>query len=120
MSRLFILLPVLLTSYGFAQTPLTRVWRDSVPEEHRQVFPPDLMPNSRTDNSFYRYKSDPATVMRATLDNMPVKVTDSTTRYTMLRSYPNYVRPNEPPSFPFMPFLKPVPPVLPKNWKKEH
>lgn len=116
MKQLLFLL-VLSVSYGYAQTPLTHVRRDSVPEErHRNVFPPDLMPNVRTDNSFYRYKSDPATVMRASLDNMPVKVADSTTRYTMLRSGQKFLKPDEPP----MRFLKPVPPVLPKNWKKEH
>ncbi|MBC8151657.1 MAG: hypothetical protein H7Z72_01970, partial [Bacteroidetes bacterium] len=91
--------------------PATSIRRDSVPH----VFPPDLMPNVRSGNSFYRYKSDPANVMRATLDNMPVKVTDSTTQYTMLRSRQTYLKPAEPP----MRFLKPVPPVLPKNWKKE-
>lgn len=106
---------VLTASYGYAQTPMTNVRRDSVPEERGRIFPPDLMPSVRTDNSFYRYPTDPKTVMRASLDNMPVKVADSATNYTMLRSSQKLLKPDEPP----MQFLKPIPPVLPKNWKKD-
>ncbi|WP_461113429.1 hypothetical protein [Spirosoma jeollabukense] len=100
-----------LTNVGYAQVPAQSVRRDSVPE----VFPPrvdspDRMPNARPNNSFYRYHAGQST-RRATLDNMPVKIPDSSTHYTMLRSYGNYEKPEEPP----MQFLKPMKPVLPRK-----
>lgn len=102
-----LLLLLLVTGCAYAQAPTKAVRRDSLPG----IFPPDLMPNARPNNSFYRDHRDPKNVMRATLDNMPVKVPDSSTNYTMLRSFGNHVKPNEPP----MQFLKPMLPVLPKK-----
>jgi len=102
--KLFFLF-VLLTGCAYAQMPANRIQRDSIPS----VFPPDLMPNARSTNSFYRYQMDPRTIMRATLDNMPVKVPDSSTHYTMLRSFQKYVKPEEP-----MRILKPQPRIIPK------
>ncbi|MBN8825558.1 MULTISPECIES: hypothetical protein [unclassified Spirosoma] len=64
---------------AMAQVPTTRIRNDSVPS----VFPPDLMPNVLPNNSFYRHPMDPKNVVRATLDNMPIKVPDSSTSYTI-------------------------------------
>lgn len=50
-------------------------------------------------------------MMRATLDNMPVKVPDSSTHYTMLRSFQKYVHPEEP-----MRILKPQLRIIPKKF----
>lgn len=101
----------MLTGFGYAQTPATAVRRDSMPS----VLPPDFMPNTGANNSFYRSKSDPKNVIRATLDNMPIKVPDSSMDYTMLRPPKTYLRPNHPPT----PFMYPVPPILPKYWKNK-
>lgn len=62
-----------------AQVPSTSIRNDSVPS----VFPPDLMPNVQPNNSFYRHPMDPKNVVRATLDNMPIKVPDSSANYTI-------------------------------------
>ncbi|SFC35549.1 hypothetical protein [Spirosoma endophyticum] len=112
MKRLLCLL--VLTNVGYAQVPAQSIRRDSVPE----VFPlrvdsPDPMPNRRPNNSFYRYQAGRSTVMRATLDNMAVKIPDSSTHYTMLRSFRKYGKPEEPPTQ----FLRPMKPVLPKKYK---
>ncbi|GAB2594588.1 hypothetical protein [Spirosoma areae] len=102
-----------ITGCAVGQTPTKPIRRDSLPE----VFPPhvdlpDLMPNARPTNSFYRNPRDPRNVVRATLDNMPIKVPDSSTYYT-IRTPPNQrYRKNEPPQF-----LKPMPPVLPEKFK---
>lgn len=105
MKTLLVLL--LVSGYAYAQAPTKSIRRDSLPE----IFPPDLMPNARPNNSFYRDHRDPKNVMRSTLDNMPIKVPDSSTNYTMLHSFRNYGKPSEPP----MQFLKPVLPILPKK-----
>ncbi|MVM30186.1 hypothetical protein GO755_09085 [Spirosoma sp. HMF4905] len=97
------------TSCAYAQLPTTVIRRDSMPS----VFPPDLMPNVRPNNSFYRYPTDSPNVVRATLDNMPVKVPDSSTNYTMMRSFQPYVMPQQQPQL----FLKPMPRVVPKKFK---
>ena len=96
------------TSHIYAQPPQRAIRRDSMPN----VLPPDLMPNVRPGNSFYRHHLDPPNVVRATLDNMPVKVPDSSTNYTMLRSNQRPWKPAEPP----MQLLKPIRPVLPKTF----
>lgn len=106
--KLFLLL-ILLSSSAYAQIFRAGERRDSLPE----VLPPDLMPNARPNNSFYRYPTDAKNVMRATLDNMPIKVPDSSTNYTMMRSFPPYRKPQEPP----LQFLKPMPPVVPKKFR---
>jgi hypothetical protein len=111
MKCLFSLL--LLAGAAYAQPPTKAIRRDSLPE----LFPPDVeslsrMPNVRPRNSFYRNPLDPPNVVRATLDNMPIKVPDSSTNYTMLRSYQPYRKPSEP----SMPFLKPMPRVVPKKF----
>ena len=104
---------LLFAGYVYAQPPTKSTRRDSLPE----VFPPDVdspskMPNARPHNSFYRYHLDPPNVVRATLDNMPVKIPDSSAYYTMLRSYQKYQKPDEP----LMPFLKPMPRILPRKF----
>jgi hypothetical protein len=75
------------------------------------VFPPDLMPNARPNNAFYRNPLDPPNVMRATLDNMPIKVPDSSTQYTILRSYQQHFKLGEP-----APMIKPQPRIIPKKF----
>ena len=102
----------LLSGYAYAQVPATAVRRDSLP----RVFPPDHMPNAAPNVSFYRYSTDPHTIMRADLDNMPVKLPDSSTIYAKkLRSLEPYVTPEQQP---YHPFLKPQLRVLPKNWRR--
>ncbi|SOD80495.1 hypothetical protein [Spirosoma fluviale] len=104
------LLPVLLLFAGFAygQSPMASIRLDSLPEVgSHKVFPPEvhtpfrrspgMMPTTRPRNSFYRYPTDPPNLVRATLDNMPVKVPDSSTYYTMLRSFGQPYRLVEPP-----------------------
>lgn len=103
---------LLLTGSAYAQAPASMIrqlpaGRDSMP----RVFPPDLIPNVAPANSFYRYKFDPPNVMRATLDNMPIKRPDSSGRYTMLRWYPRYQMPIPQP---FTRPLIPQPQVSPK------
>ena len=98
---------LLITGCACAQTPQRVIRRDSVPD----VLPPNLMPNARPGNSFYRDPLDPPNVVRATVDNMPVKVPDSSTNYTLLRSNQRLWKPNGSP----MPFLKPMRPVLPRK-----
>lgn len=98
-----------LTGYAYAQSPAQLIHRDSVPK----VFPPDdPMPNVRPENSFYRYRSDPKNVMRATLDNMPIKVPDSSITYLMKQKSLRYRQPAEP-----TPFLKPMPRIVPKKFR---
>ncbi|CAN5266083.1 hypothetical protein BH09BAC4_BH09BAC4_34650 [soil metagenome] len=117
MKRLLCLL--LLTNVGYAQVPAQPIRRDSVPDifpprvDSPRVDSPDLMPNRRPNNSFYRYRAGQSTIMRATLDNMAVKIPDSSTHYTMLRSFRKYGKPEEPPTQ----FLRPMKPVLPKKYK---
>lgn len=95
------LLPVLLLITGcvWAQTPKNIPW-DSLSEKlSPRIMPPDFMPSARPDISIYRKPGDQMNVMRATIDNMPVKVPDSSTHYTMLRAFQNYVKPEELPLF---------------------
>ncbi|WP_155297231.1 hypothetical protein [Spirosoma aerolatum] len=77
--RLVCILTLFSITCAMAQAPATRIRKDSLPS----VFPPDLMPNVQPNNSFYRHPMDPKTVVRATLDNMPIKVPDSSTSYTI-------------------------------------
>jgi len=81
---------LLIAGYAFAQTPATAVRRDSVPDKVV-----NLMPTVRPGNSFYRDPNDPLRVVRATLDNMPVKGPDSAVQYTMPR-VPGYVPKDRP------------------------
>ncbi|MBD2755702.1 hypothetical protein [Spirosoma validum] len=98
-----------LSGCAYAQSPAQLIRRDSIPE----VFPPDHMPNSRPNNSFYRYHSDPKNVMRATLDNMPIKVPDTSVTYIMEQKYLRHRQPAEPPTQ----FLKPMPRIVPKRFR---
>ncbi len=50
------------------------------------------MPTERPENDFYRDPKDPKHVVRATLDNMPVLMADTTVRHTMLQ-HRNHRRP---------------------------
>ena len=102
---------LLLSGYAYAQAPYSIIRRDSLPS----VFPPDVIPNAipnaRPNNSFYRHPSDPNNVVRATLDNMPIKVPDTSVYYSMLRS-------NTPFRYQQLPnFQKPYPRILPKRYK---
>ncbi|ADB37555.1 hypothetical protein [Spirosoma linguale] len=118
------LLPVLLLLVGFAhgQSPMASIRLDSLPEVRSDtLFLPDIhtpfrrspgmMPTSRPRNSFYRYPTELPNVVRATLDNMPVKVPDTSTYYTMMRSFKQPYRLVEPPA----PLPKMLPPDLPKK-----
>lgn len=108
-----ILLFLLVTSHLYAQMPASLMGRDSIPA----IFPPDLpdqMPNARPNNSFYRYQLEPTNTTRATVDNMPVHIPDSSVNYTILRSYQN----NWPQDPQHQRFLRPVPPVYPKNGRR--
>ncbi|AKD55823.1 hypothetical protein [Spirosoma radiotolerans] len=113
MSKLLYLL--LISAYAYAQGPVKSIRKDSIPEE-RQRFSPDLnessrMPTARPNNSFYRTPKDGPNIVRATLDNMPISVPDSSTTYTMpgARRYPN--GPIEPPGL----YPKTVPHITPKK-----
>ncbi|GAB3698261.1 hypothetical protein GCM10027592_23170 [Spirosoma flavus] len=111
MKRVTLLL-LFLSGFAHAQVSSSFIRRDSVPS----VFPPDVIPNARPNNSFYRYHSDPNYVLRATLDNMPVKVPDTSTYYSALRPYRHFqknLRQEEMPSF-----IKPMPNVLPRRFRR--
>ncbi|NDU95440.1 hypothetical protein [Spirosoma terrae] len=97
------LLFLLMASYVHAQIPSTNVRRDSLPVT------PDAgnMPNVRPNNSFYRAPGDPDNVVRATLDNMPIKVPDSSTRYSIQQMPGTYRRQNRPGSS--IPKITPTP-----------
>ncbi|MCK8493971.1 MULTISPECIES: hypothetical protein [Spirosoma] len=79
-----LLLMLLATGFAYAQLPATTIRRDSLPDTQRAM--PTLLPA----NSFYRQPTDPDNVVRATLDNMPVKIPDSSTYYTLQRYRPSY------------------------------
>jgi len=83
---------LLIAGCACAQTPAITVRRDPVPDKAV-----DPMPTVRPGNSFYRDPNDPPRVLRATLDNMPVKGPDSPVRYTMpqLPGYVPKVRPKK-------------------------
>ncbi|QJW89606.1 hypothetical protein HNV11_09530 [Spirosoma taeanense] len=102
-----LLLLLLVMGVAHAQRPTGPVRCDSLP----QVFPPARMPNIRPGNAFYQLPSDPKHVVRATLDNMPVKVPEASVEYTMLQSYPRYPKPA--PSLPVLPQLQLPPPTVP-------
>ncbi len=76
---------LLMAGCAYAQTPVATVARDSVPDKGV-----NLMPTVRPGNSFYRDPNDPPRVVRATLDNMPIKGPDSSMQYTMQQT-PGYV-----------------------------
>ncbi|GAB3990585.1 hypothetical protein GCM10028807_18070 [Spirosoma daeguense] len=98
---------LLLSGCAYAQAPYSIIRRDSLPS----VFPPDVMPNARPNNAFYRHPSDPNNVLRATLDNMPIKVPDTSLTYSSLRDFSPHRRQQ------VLPFLKPMPRILPKRFK---
>ncbi|WP_461128964.1 hypothetical protein [Spirosoma aerophilum] len=98
--RLFICC-CLLTGSAFAQAPTKTVRRDSIP-----VNGPIPMPTARQSNSFYRNPGDPPTIVRATVDNMPVKVPDTSMNYTMLRLNEQPLRLNQPPTLVVPPSFK--------------
>ncbi|WP_155296301.1 hypothetical protein [Spirosoma rigui] len=76
------LLSLLLTAgMALGQSPTKTPEGDSL----AGALPGDRMPNSRPYTSFYRSHEEPNTVVRATLDNLPVKQADSSVRYTMPR-----------------------------------
>ncbi len=75
MSGIFLFL---IAGCASAQTPATTLRRDSIPDNAISS-----MPAFRPGNLFYRNPSDPPSVVRATLDNMPVKGPDSSVQYTM-------------------------------------
>ena len=68
------------------------------------------MPVVRPNVSFQRYS---ATLMRASTDNMAVKIPDSSTVYTMPKLYLNYRKPEKS----AQQFLKPMPRVVPKKFR---
>ncbi|WP_420147595.1 hypothetical protein [Spirosoma sp.] len=100
---------LMLTGCVYAQSPTQLIRRDTLPEG----MPPDHIPNARPNNSFYRYHTDPKNVMRASLDNMPIKVPDSSVTYLMEQKPLRYRQPAEPP----MQFLKPMPRIVPKRFR---
>lgn len=77
MTRLSILL-ILLSGGAYAQSnvPTELIRLDST----RRL---NTMPNARPSIGFYRNPKDPAGVRRSTLDNMPVKMPDTSVIYTM-------------------------------------
>ena len=77
MNRLVILL-ILVAGKTYAQSkvPAESIRLDSMRCLH-------TMPNARPSIGFYRNPKDPANVIRSTLDNMPVKVPDTSIIYTM-------------------------------------
>lgn len=77
-----LLILLLLTGAVRAQVPTAPVKRDSVPTD----VPGEAIPTIRPNNGFYRNTDDPKNVMRASLDNMPVKTPDSSVIYTMPQS----------------------------------
>lgn len=81
MSGIFLFL---IAGCASAQTPAITTRRDSIPDKAIRS-----MPAVRPDNSFYRDPNDPPRVLRATLDNMPVKGPDSSVQYTMQQK-PDY------------------------------
>lgn len=98
---------LLLTGYCHAQTPASVTRRDSMPGREKPSaprLPDDRMPIVRPNTSFYRLKTDPKNVVRATNDNMPVKTPDSSTYYTMLYSS------RSPYQYQVKPFTRPVAP----------
>jgi len=58
------------------------------------------MPTARPDLGFYRKPTDPKDVVRSTLDNMPVKVPDTSIVYTMPQRGSKYT---PKPLIPFLP-----------------
>ncbi len=86
------LILLLLTGSAYAQPPGARVRRDSLPDSSLT----GVMPSIRPSNAFYRDKRDPKNVVRATLDNMPVMVPDSSVDYPMMRPKQRYRMPYPP------------------------
>ncbi len=79
---------LLLTGYCYAQMLGTLIQTDAEPVEEIIVEPvsPGRMPIVRPNTSFYRLRTDPKNVVRATTDNMLVRIPDSSTYYTMVQS----------------------------------
>ena len=115
MNKLLYLL--LISGCAYAQVPVKSIRKDSIPEERRLALPnldlSSIMPTARPTNSFYRDPKDGPNIVRATLDNMPVKVPDSSTIYTMPGAERYRYRKGliEPPTL----FPKPFPPIAPKK-----
>ena len=87
-----LLFGLLFTGCAYAQVSTDSVQIDSAPAR-----PLNLMPTVRLRTDFYRHPTDPPRVVRATLDNMPVKGPDSTAHYSM-QQVPGYapkVRPKK-------------------------
>ena len=98
---------LLIAGYANAQLPVSTARPDSIPDIHS----PGKMPYVRPGNSFYRDHRDPNNIVRATLDNMPVKVPDSSEQFTMQQVYPPYqyrIEPNR-----LFPGLRPILPGKP-------
>lgn len=79
-------------------TPKQPALSDSTKLSRPPVFP--------MGTAFYRKAGDPANVVRAELDNMPVKIPDSSQQYKMQNSYNRYGNP---------PKNRGVEELLPKN-----
>ncbi|GAB3782433.1 hypothetical protein GCM10028818_38280 [Spirosoma horti] len=106
---------VLISGCAYAQVPIESIRKDSIPEK-RQRFLPDInssssMPAVRPNNAFYRDPKDGPNIVRATLDNMPIKVPDTSMTYTMPGAslYPK--GPIDPPGL----YPKVFPHITPKN-----
>lgn len=109
MSKLLYLL--LLSGCAYAQAPTKSIRKDSIPEERRWPVP-DLhtfMPTKQPNNAFYRDPRDGPNVVRATLDNMPIKGPDSSIMYTMPGGRIHPKGPIE------LPNLKLLPQITPKK-----
>lgn len=113
MNKLLYLL--LISSCAFAQAPVNSIRKDSIPEEKKRFLPDKSssspMPTVRPNNSFYRDPNDGPNIVRATLDNMPVKGPDTSMTYTMPGAsiYPKSLI--EPPNM----IPKIFPPITPKK-----
>lgn len=98
---------LLVTSLAYGQSPVQTIRRDSVPD-----LPRTSMPTLQPRNDFYRNPNDPENVVRATLDNMPIKGVDPSTQYTMLQAIPPPSKNRQRPQL-LIPKLAPIPPVIP-------
>ena len=87
--KILLVLLLLMAGHAHAQTSGALIRRDSLPDDS----PADRMPNARPSNSFYRDPRDPKNVVRATLDNMPVRVPDSAVNYKIMQSKQRYHMP---------------------------
>lgn len=109
----------LLTSCCYAQMPdpdaLIKADAEPLEEVIVEPVPPGRMPIVRPSTSFYRLKTDPKNVVRATTDNMPVKMPDSSITYTMMQAPRSQYR------YKMRPFARPVLPEPRKSTpQKQH